>query len=268
MLPRLPSFSASQVMAPMVPGMNRERCESRGDRAATRLAARPPRLSHRFLFISGTIGAITWLALNEEQPGNIRHGLVLANLGDPGGLHYKRSRHDTAPVDRAAAHVLAPRRRARRGRALSSPTATTSGSMARPALTCRSAACPRTPGGRSPGVPRLGRQPRPSDARGAGRHPCEACLEAISRHPRSATAAYRNLSPGASRSSAAAGCMTPSAARSDAKAPREKALLWLLNQSGRQPQPARHRRPRRPRLRAVADAAEALLAHHLLAPAA
>src|SRR5215510_5078255 len=40
--------------------------------------------SYRFLFIPGTIGAITWLARNRESVIKIKHGLVLANLGDPG----------------------------------------------------------------------------------------------------------------------------------------------------------------------------------------
>lgn len=73
------------------------------------LRARPRRLSYRFLFIPGTIGSITWLALNEARLGAIRHGLVAVNLGDPGVMHYKRSRHGTAPIDSAAEHVLKAR---------------------------------------------------------------------------------------------------------------------------------------------------------------
>lgn len=62
--------------------------------------------TYRFLFIPGTIGAITWLARNREAAGNIRHGLVLTCLGDGGGFHYKRSRRGDAEIDRAAAHIL------------------------------------------------------------------------------------------------------------------------------------------------------------------
>jgi aminopeptidase-like protein len=40
------------------------------------------RYSYRFLFCPGTIGSITWLALNEAKTKNIRHGLVLACVGD------------------------------------------------------------------------------------------------------------------------------------------------------------------------------------------
>jgi len=64
------------------------------------------RYSYRFLFIPGTIGAITWLAKNRETAGRIRHGLVLTCIGDAGGFHYKKSRRGDAEIDRAAAHVL------------------------------------------------------------------------------------------------------------------------------------------------------------------
>ena len=66
-----------------------------------------PRHTVRFLFAPGTIGAVAWLARNRERVGRVRHGLVLANLGDGGGLVYKRSRRGTlgAPLvtDRAVA---------------------------------------------------------------------------------------------------------------------------------------------------------------------
>lgn len=62
--------------------------------------------SYRFLFIPGTIGAITWLALNEDKVPRIRHGLVVACVGDPGKFHYKRSRRGDAEIDRAAVHAL------------------------------------------------------------------------------------------------------------------------------------------------------------------
>jgi aminopeptidase-like protein len=64
------------------------------------------RNSYRFLFIPGTIGAITWLARNREAAGHIRHGLVLTCIGDAGGFHYKKSRQGNAEIDRAATHVL------------------------------------------------------------------------------------------------------------------------------------------------------------------
>jgi aminopeptidase-like protein len=64
------------------------------------------RYSYRFLFIPGTIGAITWLARNRDAASRIRHGLVLTCIGDKGGFHYKKSRRGNAEIDRAAAHVL------------------------------------------------------------------------------------------------------------------------------------------------------------------
>jgi aminopeptidase-like protein len=71
------------------------------------LEGRDLRYSYRFLFIPGTIGAITWLARNRETAGRIGHGLVLTCIGDEGPFHYKKSRRGNAEIDRAVAHVLA-----------------------------------------------------------------------------------------------------------------------------------------------------------------
>jgi aminopeptidase-like protein len=73
---------------------------------AKHLRGRTLRYSYRFLFIPGTIGAITWLALNEDAASRIRHGLVVANVGDAGPMHYKKTRGGVAQIDRAVAHVL------------------------------------------------------------------------------------------------------------------------------------------------------------------
>ena len=73
---------------------------------AKNLARIACRYSYRFLFIPGTIGSITWLSRNEEKVASIRHGLVLACVGDPGKFHYKRSRQGMAEIDRAAVHLL------------------------------------------------------------------------------------------------------------------------------------------------------------------
>jgi len=64
------------------------------------------RYSYRFLFIPGTIGAITWLSQNEHHVDAIRHGLVLTCLGDGGHITYKKSRRGDAEIDLAVAHVL------------------------------------------------------------------------------------------------------------------------------------------------------------------
>ena len=74
---------------------------------AKHLQGRRLRYSYRFVFVPGTIGAITWLARNEAAAGRVRHGLVVANVGDPGKMHYKKSRRGDAEIDRAVSHVLA-----------------------------------------------------------------------------------------------------------------------------------------------------------------
>lgn len=74
---------------------------------ARHLAGQPRRYTYRFLFLPGTIGAITWLARHEAQAAHIQHGLVVACVGDPGQMTYKRSRQGGAVIDRAVAHVLA-----------------------------------------------------------------------------------------------------------------------------------------------------------------
>lgn len=70
------------------------------------LSGKRLRYSYRFLFIPGTIGAITWLARNHDRARHIRHGLVLTGIGDAGGFHYKKSRQGNAEIDRAMSHVL------------------------------------------------------------------------------------------------------------------------------------------------------------------
>jgi hypothetical protein len=70
------------------------------------LAPIPGRYTYRFLFVPGTIGAIAWLFRNQAAVKRIKHGLVLACAGDRGELNYKRSRRQSADIDRAVAHVL------------------------------------------------------------------------------------------------------------------------------------------------------------------
>jgi aminopeptidase-like protein len=73
---------------------------------AQHLAGHELRYSYRFLFVPGTIGAITWLARNHDNTERIRHGLVLTGIGDSGAIHYKQSRRGNAEIDQVAAHVL------------------------------------------------------------------------------------------------------------------------------------------------------------------
>lgn len=74
--------------------------------AAEKMAGLSHRYTYRFLFIPGTIGAITWLCLNDGKTGRIRHGMVVTGVGDAGPVTYKKSRRGAAIIDRAAALVL------------------------------------------------------------------------------------------------------------------------------------------------------------------
>lgn len=73
---------------------------------AERLSLMPRRYSYRFLFIPGTIGSLTWLALNEEGLGRIAHGIVTAGVGDAGPFTYKKSRRGDAAIDSAVVTAL------------------------------------------------------------------------------------------------------------------------------------------------------------------
>ena len=73
---------------------------------AKQLATVRHRFSYRFLFLPGTIGAITWLYMNERTLSKIKNGLVLTGVGDSGNITYKKSRRGDAEIDRAARHVL------------------------------------------------------------------------------------------------------------------------------------------------------------------
>jgi aminopeptidase-like protein len=73
---------------------------------AKELRSKSHKYSYRFLFIPGTIGAITWLCLNEASLNKIKHGLVITGMGDSGNITYKKSRRGNATIDRAACHVL------------------------------------------------------------------------------------------------------------------------------------------------------------------
>ena len=73
---------------------------------AKRIAGVRTRYSYRFLFAPGTIGAITWLARNEQNTDRIKNGLVISMVGDGGGPTYKRSRRGNTAIDRAMIHSL------------------------------------------------------------------------------------------------------------------------------------------------------------------
>ena len=67
------------------------------------------RYGYRFVFAPATIGALAWLSRNRETVQRIRHGLVLAQLGDAAPLTYKRSQQHTATIDWAMIRTLRER---------------------------------------------------------------------------------------------------------------------------------------------------------------
>jgi aminopeptidase-like protein len=74
--------------------------------AERRASSKTKYYTWRFVFAPATIGSITWLQLNEARVVAIRHGLVLASLGDRGALTYKRSRRGNAEIDRVCEYVI------------------------------------------------------------------------------------------------------------------------------------------------------------------
>jgi aminopeptidase-like protein len=65
------------------------------------------RLGLRFVFVPGTIGAITWLAENERDVSQIRDALVVSGVGDKGRFTYKKSRRGNGLLDRIFARRFA-----------------------------------------------------------------------------------------------------------------------------------------------------------------
>jgi len=70
------------------------------------IATERRRYTYRFVFAPTTIGSLCWLMRNEAQLSRIRHGLVLALLGDSAPLTYKLTRRETTEIDAAASYVL------------------------------------------------------------------------------------------------------------------------------------------------------------------
>ena len=70
------------------------------------LSAREPELSWRFVFVPGTIGAISWLASNQTALSNIIGGLVITGLGDDSPFHWKQTREGTLWIDRLMTQCL------------------------------------------------------------------------------------------------------------------------------------------------------------------
>jgi aminopeptidase-like protein len=228
---------------------------------ARRLAARATRYSYRFLFIPGTIGAIAWLALNEAGLGRVRHGLVLANLGDPGMLHYKRSRRGDAVIDRAVEHVLATRG----AHALRdfTPYGYDERQFCSPGIDLAVGCLSRTPWGEFPEYHTsaddldLVRPAALADSLAA----LEAVADVIERNR-----SYLNLQPKGEPQLGRRGLYAAIGGGSEAK-DRQMAMLWVLNLSDGSHDLLAIARRAGLDFAAVAAAAETLAGHGLLAPA-
>jgi aminopeptidase-like protein len=73
---------------------------------ASYLSLIPLRYSYRFLFIPSTIGSITWLSRNETELSKVKHGLVVACVGDSGRSTYKKTRQGDTEIDKAVLYAL------------------------------------------------------------------------------------------------------------------------------------------------------------------
>jgi aminopeptidase-like protein len=202
-----------------------------GIAVATRLARRlaeggRPRYSYRFLFAPGTIGAITWLAGNEDRLGRVRHGLVLACVGDPGGFTYKRSRRGDAEIDRVVAHVLG-----RSGRPHQlvdfSPYGYDERQFCSPGFDLPVGSLSRTPYAR---YPEYHTSADDLDLVGPAQlqESLELCWEVVG--VLEANRRYVNLSPKGEPQLGRRGLYGSIGGRSDAEE-RQMAMLWVLNQS-------------------------------------
>ncbi len=226
-----------------------------------RLRGRKNRLSYRFVFAPGTIGAIAWLARNEAGLGAIRHGLVLSNLGDPGPLHYKRSRRGDAAIDRAAALIVG----GRDGVVLDfEPYGYDERQYCSPGFDLPVGCLARTPYGRFPEYHTsadnldLVTPEALADSLAA----IEAIVGVLERD-----GTWINLSPKGEPMLGRRGLYAAIGGASDAK-DRQLALLWVLNLSDGRHSLVDIAERSGLEFATIAEAAQALAAHDLLAPAA
>ena len=191
---------------------------------AQSIAARPRALSYRFVFAPTTIGAITWLARNEAQVGRIRHGLVLASLGDAGAFTYKRSRRGDADVDRVVEYALADEAGARLEDF--SPYGYDERQFCSPGFDLPVGRLTRTPNGRYPEYHTSADDldfVRPQ-ALGSSLRLCERVCRILEGNAR-----FRNLAPKCEPRLGPRGLYSNAGGRNPSTF--EHALLWVLNQS-------------------------------------
>jgi len=184
------------------------------------------RYSYRFLFLPGTIGAIAWLSRNEERLGFVKHGLVLACVGDTGKFTYKKSRRGDAVIDRAVAHVL--RHCGSEYEIVDfSPYGYDERQFCSPAFNLPVGSLTRTPHGRYPEYHTSADDPG---------FVTEKCLaESLARyldvlHVLENSLAYRNLNPKCEPQLGKRGLYHAIGGEKDSRL-HELAMLWVLNQS-------------------------------------
>ncbi len=183
------------------------------------------RYGYRLLFVPGTIGPITWLARNEEAATRIRHGLVVAGVGDRGPLHYKRSRRGDAEIDRAAAVVL----RGKDGSSIEpfSPYGYDERQYCSPGFDLAVGSLTRTPYGRYPEY-HTSADNLDLIHPGSLADSLRAYLEIFAVLERNAT--FRNTNPKCEPQLGRRGLYSAAGGLRDSKAA-ELAMLWVLNQS-------------------------------------
>jgi aminopeptidase-like protein len=187
------------------------------------------RYTYRFVFAPTTIGSITWLALNENKLGYIRHGLVLSLLGDPGALRYKKSRTGSTTIDRAAAHVL--RTEFSGSQVLEfSPWGYDERQFCSPGIDLPVGRLTRTPNGEFAEYHTSGDNPEYISAASLGQAwlACLKIFEALEGNGR-----YTNLSPKGEPQLGPRGLYRTTGGHYTAVPDRQMAILWMLNQSDR-----------------------------------
>jgi aminopeptidase-like protein len=184
------------------------------------------RFGYRFLFAPGTLGAITWLARNEDAARRVRHGLVAANLGDGGEFHYKKSRQGDATIDRVAIAALRDLGREPKVRDFI-PFGYDERQYCSPGFNLPVGSLTRTPWGRYPQYHTSADNLDFIQPRALGES-LRAYLEVIS--VLEVDRAYRNLNPKGEPQLGRRGLYRAIGGGEEGRA-REMALLWLLNLS-------------------------------------
>jgi aminopeptidase-like protein len=226
---------------------------------AQKLAAGPRRFSYRFVFGPATIGSITWLAQNEGRARHIRHGLVLASLGDRGGLTFKRSRRGDAEIDRIMAYLAGSGRIG----AIEdfSPYGYDERQFCSPGFNLPVGRLTRTPNARYPEY-HTSADNLDFVTPAALADSLAACEEIIAIIE--ANARYRNLSPKCEPRLGPRGLFRNTGGRNPSEF--EHAVLWILNQSDGGPDLLAIAEKSKIPFTLIAEAAKALLGAGLLAP--